>query len=96
MENKIAKKTIILYVLYILKKGTCKTAPATLTEMAKILNSMGIECDRKTVGRNVGYLIDFGYPIVKIKGGGCYMNGDLDKSKIWMNIDNDDEKEGLW
>lgn len=34
---------------------------------------MGIPCDRKTVGRNIDYLIDFGYTIKKVKGGGCYL-----------------------
>lgn len=76
MKKNIAKKTIILYVLKMLEKGSSKEKPINYTSMAKVLNSMNIPCDRKTVGRNVQYLIDFGYPIVKIKGGGCYYDND--------------------
>ena len=72
MKKNIAKKTIILYVLDLLEKGTCKEKPITITSITRILNSMGIECDRRTIGRNVDYLIEYGKPIVKIKGGGCY------------------------
>jgi hypothetical protein len=72
--KKIAKKTIILYVLKMLKEGSSEKQPITRTNIANVLNSMDIECDRKTVGRNVDYLIEFGYPIVKIKGGGCYFD----------------------
>ena len=74
MPKKIAKKTIILFVLKMLQQGSSKDKPITQTNMAKVLNSMGVACDRKTVGRNIDYLIDFGFSIVKLKGGGCYMD----------------------
>lgn len=72
MKKQIAKKTIILYVLKMLQEGSSKERPITNTNMAKVLNSMGIPCDRKTIGRNVDYLIDFGYPIIKSKNG-CFI-----------------------
>ena len=72
MKKDIAKKTIILYVLDMLEKGSSKEKPITLTQMTRVLNSMGIACERRTIGRNVDYLIEYGKPIVKIKGGGCY------------------------
>lgn len=72
MKKKIAKKTIILYVLKMLQEGSSEERPITLTNIAKVLNSMDIPCDRKTIGRNVDYLIDFGYPIAKLPRGGCY------------------------
>ena len=74
MKKDIAKKTIILYVLDMLEKGSSKERPITITNMTKVLNSMGIFCDRRTIGRNVDYLIEYGKPIIKIKGGGCYFN----------------------
>ncbi len=73
MKKDIAKKTIILYVLKMIDEGSSKEKPITNTSMAKVLNSMGIPCDRKTVGRNVDFLIEFGYPIIKVKSRGCYM-----------------------
>ena len=72
MNKKIAKKTIILYVLKMLKEGSSKEKPITITAMTHVLNSMGVECERRTIGRNVDYIIEFGEPVVKIKGGGCY------------------------
>ena len=74
MKKCIAKKTIILYVLDMLEKGSSKNKPITITNMTNVLNSMGITCERRTIGRNVDYLIEYGKPIVKIKGGGCYWN----------------------
>lgn len=73
MKKEIAKKTIILYVLKMLQEGSSKEKPITQTVMAKVLNSIGVPCDRKTIGRNIDYLIQFGYPITKMKGGGCFM-----------------------
>ncbi len=72
MEKDYAKKTVILYVLNILMQVSSEDRPVTFTVLANALNELGIACDRKTVGRNVDALIEFGYPIVKIRGGGCY------------------------
>ena len=73
MKKEIAKKTIILYVLKMLEQGSSKEKPITITNMTKVLNSIGVSCDRKTVGRNVDYLIEFGYKITKLPRGGCYL-----------------------
>ena len=67
MKN-IAKKTIILYVLKMLYLGSSWDRPVTVTQMSNVLNSIGVECNRRTVLRNVHYLIDFGLPIIKTKG----------------------------
>lgn len=53
----IAKKTFILYILKMLKQGSSSDRPISFTNMTKVLNSMGISCTRKTVGRNVDYLM---------------------------------------
>ncbi len=73
MAKPIAKKTIILYVLKMLQEGSSAEHPITQLQMAHVLNSMGIPCERRTIGRNIDYLIDFGFKIKKIKGGGCYL-----------------------
>lgn len=69
---KIAKKTIILYVLYCLQFGTNENQSYSQSQIQRVLGSLGIECDRKTVGRNIKYLTDFGYPIVKRERGKYY------------------------
>ena len=74
MKKQIAKKTLILYVLKTLESYPEENKPITYTNMAKILNSIGIQYDKKTIGRNVNYLIEFGGPIVKVKNGGCYLD----------------------
>lgn len=74
MKKDIAKKTIILYVLKILQEGSSKDKPITQTNITKVLNSIGVSCTRKTIGRNIDYLIEFGYKIVKLSGGGCYFD----------------------
>ena len=74
MKKQIAKKTIILYILKMLEDYPEQNKPITYTDMAKTLKAMDIQCDRKTVGRNVDYLIEFGCPIVKLKNGGCYLD----------------------
>ncbi len=68
MPRTIAKKTIILYVLKLLCKGSSYENPITLTQMTNVLNSMGVECNKRTIGRNVQYLIDFGLPVIRKKG----------------------------
>lgn len=72
MQKTIAKKTIILYVLKLLYKGSSWEKPVTIAQMTNVLNSMGVECNQRTIGRNVKYLIDFGLPIIHKKGKGGY------------------------
>ena len=72
-----------------IKKGTRKTKPGSYISIAKVLNSIGVSCDRKTVSRNVDYLIEFGEPIVKVKGVGCYY--DLTKKREIATFFEEDE-----
>lgn len=72
MKKQIAKKTIILFVLKMLYQGSSKEKPITITNITNVLRSLGVPCDRRTVGRNIDYIMEFGLPVVKIKGGGCY------------------------
>ena len=68
MKKLIAKKTIILYVFKMLYRGSSRDRPITQTQITHVLNSMGVDCDRRTIGRNIQYLIDFGLPIFRRKG----------------------------
>lgn len=68
MQKTIAKKTILLYVLKMLYKGSSWEKPLTLSQMTNVINSLGVECCQRTIARNVKYLIDFGLPIIKKKG----------------------------
>lgn len=69
MEKEISKKNIILYVLKVLCKFSSHEAHVPQTAIAKYLNDLGIPCDRKTVGRNIKYLQDFGIEVKKDEKG---------------------------
>ena len=77
-----SKKVIILYVLNALKLYSSADTPVGQTAIAKYLNDIDIPCDRKTVGRNIDYLIDFGYPIKRVGTKGYFLDKEeLAKSK---------------
>ncbi len=67
------KKVIILYVLNVLKLYSSPANPISQTAIANYLNDIDVPCDRKTVGRNIGYLIEFGYPVKKVGTRGYYL-----------------------
>ena len=69
------KKQNILLVLKILETESDKSHPITQLKIADIISEV-YSCDRKTVGRNIAYLIKLGYPIVKTPKG-FYMDNKL-------------------
>jgi biotin operon repressor len=73
-KKNFAKKALILYVLNILKLYSSEEYPISQTALCRYLNEIGVACDRKTVGRNLQYLRDFGYPIKKENGKGYYLD----------------------
>jgi len=80
--NTIAKKVIILYVLNVLKRFSSPENPITQSAICNFINDIDIPCNRKTVGRNIKYLCEFGYPIKKSGKKGYYLDeNDLKDSK---------------
>ena len=59
------KKQLILLVLNELNANSDKDHPLTQTQIAQNLSGEQFACDRKTVCRNIKFLIDMGYPIKK-------------------------------
>ena len=74
--NIIAKKTIIIYVLNILKLYSSQQTPVSQSAICNYLNDIDVACDRKTVGRNIEYLCKFGYPIKRINRKGYYLDSE--------------------
>lgn len=72
MRKDYATKTIIIHILFALKKYTSQEHPVSYTELARFLQGQGRSCDRKTVARNVDYLIKDGFAIGKTDDGKCY------------------------
>ena len=74
MRKDYATKTIIVHILLALQKYTAKERPVSHTELSRYLQAIGKSCDRKTVARNVDYLIADGFPIGKTNDGKCFYN----------------------
>ena len=62
------KKQLIILVLRMLESESDANHPLTQTEMANVISEM-YPCDRKTVCRNIRFLKEMGYPIVKTTKG---------------------------
>ena len=62
------KKQLILYVLKLLETNSDENHPITQTMISKTISEV-YPCDRKTVGRNIKFLKEMGYPIVKTSKG---------------------------
>ncbi len=76
-----SKKQLILLVLNELSINSDKNNPLTQTQIAKNLSGEKFTCDRKTVCRNIKFLMDMGYPIIKTKQG-FYMDKRFSKEDI--------------
>ena len=62
------KKQLIILVLRMLESDTDAQHPLTQTEIAKVISEL-YPCDRKTVCRNIRFLKEMGFPIVKTTKG---------------------------
>ncbi len=73
-----SKKQLILLVLNELNANSDEKHPLTQTQIAKNISGQKFVCDRKTVCRNIKFLIGMGYPIKKKeKNKGFYMDKKL-------------------
>ena len=64
----VSKKYLIVLILRILETNTDSSNPLTQTKIAKMISPI-YACDRKTVGRNIKFLKEVGYPIIKTNKG---------------------------
>ncbi len=79
-----AKKIVIVHILRVLYCYTSYEYPVTQTHIANFLNDSDIPCDRKTVGRNINYLIEAGLPIYKKNGKPCGYYYDASKDIFFV------------
>lgn len=69
------KKHLIILILRILETHSDEKNPLTQVKIAEEISKQ-YPCDRKTVGRNIHFLKNLGYPIVKTPKG-FYMDKQL-------------------
>ena len=70
-----SKKQLILLILNELNANSDEDHPLTQTQIAKNISGEKYACDRKTVNRNIKFLVDMGYRIKKKeKNKGFYMD----------------------
>jgi len=81
-NKKTAKKIIILYVLKMLQEVSSENQPLTQIAMCKTLNHIGVNCDRKTISRNIKYLKEFGYDIRNVNRRGVYLHNENKLTEI--------------
>ena len=79
--KKSTKKTVIVHILRILYNFTSSDHLVTQTAIVEYLRGNDIECTRKTVGRNLKYLMAAGVPIKRknVRNGGYYYDINNDK-----------------
>jgi transcriptional regulator of NAD metabolism len=80
------KKYLIILILKLLETETDIDKPLTQTKIAEIISER-FPCDRKTVCRNIGFLIKVGYPIRKTNKG-YYLDNKkftVDEAKFILN-----------
>ena len=92
------KKQLILLILKMLESSTDEKHPMTQTQIANIISSVQ-PCDRKTVSRNINFLKEIGYPIVKTTKGFYMDNKVFTKEEVdfvklaILNSESKSEKE---
>ena len=69
------KKYLIVLILRMLETHSDKTNPLTQVKIAEEISKV-YPCDRKTVGRNIKFLTEIKYPIIKTSKG-FYMDKQL-------------------
>lgn len=89
MPSTSNKKLLILYVLEVLREYSDEEHPLKQEEIAqKIFSSHGMECERKAIAANIGYLEDYGLDIVRVKNKGVYLGSRaLEPSEITFLVD---------
>ena len=80
-----SKKHLIVLVLRMLETHSDKDHPLTQVEITKAI-SAGFPCDRKTVGRNIKFLKELNFPIVKTSKGFYMDNQTFSQNEIDLII----------
>ena len=75
------KKHLIILILKILETCSDEDNPLTQVQITNLISEQ-YPCDRKTVGRNIKFLKEIGYPIVKTSVGFYMDNQTFSREEI--------------
>lgn len=82
------KKLLLLYVLDVLKEYSDAEHQLTQADIIeKIDKRFGMQSERKAISRNIDFLIDFGYDIVRGERGYYLLGREFDSSEITYLVD---------
>ena len=82
------KKLLILYILECLKEESDYEHQLTQIDIIKYISKKwGMQCERKAVARNIEFLMDYGYDIVKGSRGYYLAEREFDFSEITYLVD---------
>lgn len=83
-----SKKIIILRVLYILEQYSSMDCPLTYNRILEYLKKdFDVNCERKTIGRNISFLKEAEYPIVSTSKGVYIDNKLFEEAELRLLID---------
>ena len=83
------KKLLIIYIYEILKEHSDENHLLTQQDIIKLIKQIyDMDCERKSVGNNIDFLIDLGFDIIKVPHKGCYLGERvLEPSEVSFIID---------
>ena len=83
------KKLLIIYIYEILKEYSDENHLLTQKDIINLIKQIyNMDCERKSVGNNIDFLIDLGFDIIKVPHKGCYLGERvLEPSEVSFIID---------
>ena len=83
------KKLLIIYIYEILKEHSDEYHFLTQQDIIKLIKQIyDMNCERKSIGSNIDFLIDLGFDIIKVPHKGCYLGERvLEPSEVSFIVD---------
>lgn len=83
------KKLSIIYIYEILKEYSDENHLLTQQDIIKLIKQIyDMNCERKSIGSNIDFLIDLGFDIIKVPHKGCYLGERvLEPSEVSFIVD---------
>lgn len=89
MATDTNKKLSIIYIYEILKEYSDENHLLKQQDIIKLIKQIyDMDCERKSIGNNIDFLIDLGFDIIKVPHKGCYLGERvLEPSEVSFIVD---------